>query len=122
MSGITDRQIDWSTRRLWSADNIRAARRDLDLADWGAPIELETRRRIRIAIAAYAYEVLDRPILSDAEFDKLAQSINKTVGTCHPLVDEFFIVHFSPMTGMWIHQHPELAKIKALYQTHYARR
>ncbi len=116
------RDIDWSKHRLWTADKIRTERRELDLADWGLPIEIETRRRIRLAIAAYAYEILDRPIMEDDEFDQLAQSIQRQQGTCHPLVDEFFAAQFSPMTGMWIHDHPELAKIKALYQTHYARR
>lgn len=119
---IEAREINWSKRRLWSSNNIRAERRELDLADWGSPIEVETRRRIRLSIAAYAYEVLDRPIMSDTEFDKLAQSIQRRVGTCHPMLDEFFIVSFSPMTGMWIHDHPELDKIKALYATHYGRR
>jgi len=115
------REIEWSKCRLWTTKKIRLARRELDLEDWGLPIEVETRRRIRIAIAAYAYEVLDRAIMSDAEFDKLAQSIKPKTGTCHPLVDEFFVTQFSPMTGMWIHNHPELSKIAVLYSTHYAR-
>lgn len=121
-SGTTDRPIDWSKRRLWSLENTRAERRELDLGDWGSPIELEVRRRIRVSIAAYAYEMLDRPIMSDTEFDKLAQSIRPKVGTCHPLLDEFFVTRFSPMTGMWIHDHPELARIKSLCQVHYVRR
>lgn len=115
------REIDWSKRHLWSSQAIRDERRELDLSDWGSPIEVETRRRIRLSIATYAYEVLDKPVMSDAEWDKLAQSIQPRVGTCHPLLDEFFVVHFSPMTGMWIHDHPELDRIKALHQTHYAR-
>lgn len=116
------RDIDWSKRRLWSSDNIRAERRELDMGDWGNDREVETRRRIRLSVAAYAYEMLSREIMSDAEFDKLAQSIRPRMGTCHPLIDEFFVTQFSPMTGMWIHHHPELAKIKALYGTHYAKR
>jgi len=119
---ITPREIDWSKHRVWSAENICTERRELDLSDWGNDVEVETRRRIRLSIAAYAYEVLDRPIMSDSEFDKLAASIRRYQGTCHPLLDEFFVTQFSAMSGMWIHDHPELAKIKALYQTHYARR
>lgn len=122
MSGLTNREIDWSKRKVWSQEHIRAERRELDLGDWGSPIELEVRRRIRVSIAAYAYEMLDRPIMGDHEFDKLAQSIRPRVGTCHPLLDEFFVTRFSPMTGMWIHDHPELERIKSLYQTHYAPR
>jgi len=121
-SNTTDRPIDWAKRRLWSAENIQAEGREMALGDWGSPIELETRRRIRVSIAAYAYEFLSREIMSDAEFDKLAQSIRPKMGTCHPILDEFFVVHFSPMTGMWIHHHPALAGIKSLYQMHYASR
>lgn len=121
-TGTTDRPIDWSKRKLWSSENIQAEGREMALGDWGSPIELEVRRRIRVSVAAYAYEVLDRPVMTDDEFDKLAQSIRPKMGTCHPLLDEFFVTQFSPMTGMWIHDHPELDRIKLLYQTHYAPR
>jgi hypothetical protein len=87
---------------------------------WGLPIEVETRNRITIAIAAYAYEIVDTPIMGDRTFDIIAQSIQPRVGTCHPLVDEFFATQFSPMTGMWIHHHPELPKIKQLYERYYS--
>jgi hypothetical protein len=36
----------------------------------------EIRNRIRVAAAAYAYEVENDPILTDAEFDALCLSIN----------------------------------------------
>ncbi len=116
------RDIDWSKHKVWSAEQIRGEQRELALGDWGNATEIETRRRIRVAIAAYAYEVLDRPIMSDTEFDKLAQSIQPKVGTCHPMLDEFFVTRFSPMTGMWIHDHPELRRVQALYNVHYAPR
>lgn len=85
------------------------------LGPWGTPIELEVRRRIQISVAAYAYEFNSDPIMCDALFDFFAGRICKRMGTCHPLLDEFFLVHFSPMTGMWIHHHPELDRIKHLY-------
>lgn len=113
--------IDWSKRKVWSSEAIRAEQWEVELGDWGSDIEVETRRRIRLAVAAFAYEVHDKPIISDAAFDKLAQSIRPRMGTCHPLLDEFFITRFSPMTGMWIHDHPELRKIKALYDRFYRR-
>lgn len=75
---------------------------------WGSPAEVETRRRIHTVIATYAYEVADNPIMSDSQWDLLAQSIRPELPTGHPLLDEFFIVHFSPMTGMWVHEHPQL--------------
>lgn len=86
---------------------------------WGTPVEHEVRRRIVIAVAAYAYEIKDTPILSDHSFDMIAQRINPRMGTCHPIIDEFFASRFSPMTGMWIHDHPELAKIADLYKRYY---
>lgn len=86
---------------------------------WGSPIEREVRRRITAAVAAYAYEIMDTPILSDFTFDLIVQSIKPQMGTCHPLLDEFFATRFSPMTGMWIHDHPELPKIAALYDRYY---
>lgn len=88
---------------------------------WGRAIEKETWRRIRCAVATYAYELDDNPIMTDAAWDKLAQSIDPRRGTCHPLLDEFFATHFSPMTGMWIHKHPELGKIQRIYKAYYGR-
>lgn len=101
---------------------IDAERKALDAEHygrWGLAIEHEVRARIRVTVATYAYEIADSPIMSDFQWDALAQSINPKLGTCHPLVDEFFAAHFSPMTGMWIHQHPELDKVKALYERHH---
>ena len=69
---------------------------------------------------SYAYEIADRPFVSDADFDYRAQQIRPRMATGHPLLDEFFLAEFSPMTGMWIHHHPELAKIRDIYD-HYVR-
>jgi hypothetical protein len=118
--GFPLRPIDWSKQRLWTSALIRAERKRLDMAEWGSQIEIEVRNRIRAAVAAYAYEIESNEIMSDAEFDKLVQSIRPRLGTCHPLLDEFFITRFSPMTGMWIHDHPELAKVRAIYRKHHA--
>lgn len=87
---------------------------------WGTPVEREVRRRIQLSVATYGYEIADKPIMADCLWDWLAGRINKTMGTCHPLVDEFFAAEFSPMTGMWIHHHPELDGIKQLYERYYA--
>lgn len=73
----------------------------------------ERRSRIRIALAAWAYERYDDPILTDAEFDALAQSIRPEVPTGHPKLDRFFREKFNPSTGQWIYAHPELAGIDA---------
>ena len=82
----------------------------------------EIRNRIRIAVAAYAYEVLDSPIMSDHEFDRLALQIDPQKDTGEPELDAFFFCDFNPSTGVWIHQHPDLAGIARLYKTFYAPR
>jgi hypothetical protein len=74
-------------------------------------IDGETRKRIRISVAAYAYEFLNTPVMSDAEFDALAQSINLSIDTRRPDIDKWFRKNFNPSTGMWIHSHPELNRI-----------
>ncbi len=84
------------------------------------PHELERSRRIRLSVAAYAYEIANTPIMADQMFDWLAERVNKTMGTGHPLMDEFFLLHFSPMTGMWIHQHPELGGIERIFTRYYS--
>lgn len=88
------------------------------LGTWGSSLELEVRRRIQVSIAAYAYEIESNPVMSDALYDWFAERVRPRMGTCHPLLDEFFVVHFTPMTGMWIHQHPQLDRIRHKYIHH----
>lgn len=75
---------------------------------------LERRNRIRILLAAYAYEYLDEPIMTDTQFDELALKINLEAKTGKH--DGWFKKHFNPHTGQWIRQFPKkeqekLAKI-----------
>jgi hypothetical protein len=91
----------------------------LEPSTWGSPVELEVRRRISISVAAYAYEIASKPIMSDQMFDWLAEKIDRRQGTCHPVLDEFFAYEFSPMTGMWIYQHPELPGIEKIFTRYY---
>lgn len=84
-------------------------------AKWGSVVEREVQRRIILSVAAFAYEIRADAFMSDHAFDKLAESINPRQGTCHPILDEFFAHHFSPMTGMWIHQHPDLVGIERIF-------
>ena len=76
----------------------------------------EIRNRIRLSIAAYAYEYKDDPIMSDNEFDSLAKKINVNEKTGNRKLDNFFKKHFETDTGMWIRKHPELNKIDFIYQ------
>lgn len=76
----------------------------------------ETRRRIRVAVAAWAYEVHDDPIISDAEFDALAREIDLNASTANSDMDDWFMQHFSPHTGQWVHQHPDTAGLERVYR------
>jgi hypothetical protein len=78
-------------------------------------VEIERRDRIRLSLFAYAYEYEDDSLTSDAEYDILSYKINKNVETGNKLLDRFFKREFEPHTGQWIHKHPELSKLKAMY-------
>ena len=80
------------------------------------PQEKERRKRIRVLLAAYAYEIAAAPIMSDAEFDALAQSIDVFESTGRNDLDAWFIVNFDPDTGQWVHSFPELDKLAACYE------
>jgi hypothetical protein len=82
---------------------------------WGSPEETERRNRIKLAVAAYAYEFDNTSIMSDADFDELAKQIDPQVSTGHAVIDQFFRTQFQPDTGQWIHRHPELERVKQLY-------
>jgi len=86
---------------------------------WGNPVELEVWRRIRLSVAAYAYEYLDESIMSDAEFDKMCREVDLKIDTGNKKMDNFFKKHFDPSTGQWIRKHPELNKIADRYIRYY---
>lgn len=79
----------------------------------------EIRNRIRVAVAAYAYEVKSDPIMPDAEFDRLAASIRPRELTGNALCDLFFLESFEPHTGSWIHDHPDLPGVARIYRDYY---
>lgn len=83
------------------------------------PVERQRWLRIRLAIAAYAYELRADSIMTDAEFDSLSLEVDTSVKTGRRKLDNFFAKHFSPDTGGWVHHHPELRKVAALYDTHW---
>lgn len=76
----------------------------------------ETRRRIRVAVAAWAYEVHNDPIMTDAEFDALACSICVDRSTLRSEMDLWFSLNFNPSTGVWVHQHPDRKGLERIYQ------
>ena len=88
---------------------------------WGSAEETERRNRIKLSVAAYAYEFDNTSIMSDADFDEFALLIEPQVSTGHALLDKFFRTEFQPDTGQWIHKHPELARVKYVYERFYKR-
>lgn len=86
---------------------------------WGTRVEHERRNRIRIAVYAYAYEFRDESLVSDSEYDDLARRINPSLFTGNPTLDAFFMLHYTPDSGMWIHKHPDLAGVERILTTYY---
>lgn len=77
---------------------------------------LETRRRIRVAVAAWAYEMHNDSIMSDAEFDALALEIDTNRSTANSEMDEWFALEFSPHTGVWVRSHPNKIGLELVYR------
>ena len=88
---------------------------------WGSPEETERRNRIKLAVAAYAYEFDNTSIMSDAEFDEFALLIDPQISTGNTPLDQFFRTEFQPDTGQWIHRHPELSQVRSVYERFYKR-
>jgi hypothetical protein len=91
------------------------------MSDWGSEVEVERRNRIRLTLAAYAYEFDDNPIMSDAEFDDISSKINPDIATGNKQCDKFFREKFDPNTGMWIRQHPFLRRVDRAYRWNLSR-
>jgi hypothetical protein len=81
---------------------------------WGTPVEVERRRRIRVACWAYAYEVLDVSLVSDHRFDEECKLIDPKVSTGNARLDSFFRKTFSAHTGQWVHKHPDINRLSSL--------
>ncbi len=84
-----------------------------------SPKEIETRRRIKLSVWAFAYEFRAHSIVTDAIFDVESYLVDLSVETNRLDLDYWFRAFFQPHTGMWIHKHPELSKIEKLYEEHY---
>lgn len=83
------------------------------------------RDRIRVAVAAWAYENAKPSPLSDADYDALSDKVQKhiKVATGNSRLDNFFKRHFTPHTGLWIHKHPDTDALRSIYyKVHYKRR
>jgi len=85
---------------------------------WGSPEEIERRRRIRVSVWAYAYELLDRSLVSDETFDRECKLVDPSISTGHEVLDVFFREQFADYTGQWVHRHPEKHKLAALARSY----
>jgi len=79
----------------------------------------ERRNRIRICIAAYAYEFKGRSILTQFDFDELCDRIHPDVDTGNLEIDQFFKTKYLPYQTSWIHWYPELDEIEKFYSSLY---
>lgn len=81
----------------------------------------QIRLRIQLSVYAYAYELKNESLISDADFDKKCLEVNTNIKTGNKKMDRFFEKEFDPSTGQWIHKHPELHKIGEIYERFYER-
>lgn len=86
---------------------------------WGNPVEVQIWLRIKLSVAAYAYERKNTQIMADGDFDALAIQLDPSIATGNKQMDAFFRNKFDPSTGTWIHRHPELQKIDRLFRSYY---
>lgn len=68
-----------------------------------------------MALWAYAYEIIGESLVDDKTYDEISLEINTKVPTDRPDLDIWFIQNFEPYTGQWVHKHPELDRLEALY-------
>ena len=85
------------------------------MTEWGTEKEIETRRRIRLSVWAYAYEYRAHSIVPDHTFDFESYCVDLRIDTDRLDLDYWFRAEFEPATGMWIRKHPELEKVGQLY-------
>ena len=79
----------------------------------------EIKNRIRLSVYAYAYEFMNDSLVDDAEFDRLSQEIDLTITTGNNEMDSFFAKEFIADSGMWIRKHPNLDRVKEIYENFY---
>lgn len=84
--------------------------------------EIERHNRIKISLAAYAYEYENNSIMSDAEYDILSKQIDVSISTGNQSLDQWWSENFTAYSGQWIHQHPNLERIKELYRAYSHKR
>ena len=82
------------------------------------------RRRIKVSVAAWAYENGHKPIMTDAAYDKLSKVVyqERNIATGNNRLDRFFRQHFDPSTGLWVYKHPNPRALETIYARYYQKR
>lgn len=91
-------------------------------SEWGTAEEVERRRRINLAVWAFAYEVMDDPLVDDATFDRESQLVDLAQDTGDDELDLWFMENFDPSTGSWVQGHPNLEGLEKIYNKKRSRR
>lgn len=78
-------------------------------------VDEEKRKRIQVALWAYAYEIMNDPIVPDGVYDGVSHSIDTSISTGDEEMDNWFKENFVADTGQWIHIYPHLDKLKKKY-------
>lgn len=68
-----------------------------------------------MSLWALAYERYSTIMVDDWTFDTECKKVDPSISTGHDVMDKFFREEFSAFTGQWIHKHPEIDKLDALY-------
>ena len=76
----------------------------------------EIRNRVRLTVAAYAYEFRNDSLMTDHEFDALASQIDPRISTGNEELDEFFRTDFVAFSGVWVRNHPDLTATRRAYE------
>lgn len=80
-----------------------------------AKLEKERRRRIQVALWAYAYEIKNYSMVDDETFDKTCLEIDLSISTGNRRMDSWFKNNFEPHTGVWVHKYPNLERLEQLF-------
>lgn len=82
---------------------------------WGSSVERERRRRVLVAVWAYAYECLAVSMVSDEVYDREAHLVDANIATGNAALDAFFLAEYQPYTGAWVHRHPDVEGLHSYY-------
>ncbi len=86
---------------------------------WGTPKEIEKKKRINIALWAYAYEVRNSSIVNDFVFDEAAYKIDLKQSTGNKNLDNWFKKNFDPCTGSWVWNHPGINQLEWIFNKYF---